>query len=73
MELINAVRTAAEANGITGVMALTERCGLSYERTRRIWSGDTSAKVADVQTVMESLGYSITYGKMKSSAYGKVK
>ena len=65
MELMKAVRVAAEANGILGVMKLTERCGLSYERTRRIWNGDTSAKVADVQVVMDSLGYAITYRKVK--------
>jgi len=65
MELINAVRMAAEDRGITGVMAITRHCGLSYERTRRIWEGDTTAKVADVQTVMESLGYAITYRKVK--------
>ena len=65
MELINAVRMAAENSGITGVMELTRHCGLSYERTRRIWEGDTTAKVADVQTVMESLGYAITYRKVK--------
>ena len=65
MELINAVRMAAEDSGITGVMALTKHCGLSYERTKRIWCGDTSAKVADVQTVMESLGYAVTYRKVK--------
>jgi len=61
MDLINAVRIAADYNGITGVMGLTKHCGLSYERTRRIWEGDTTAKVADVEKVMESLGYKIKY------------
>lgn len=61
MELINAVRTAAEHSGITGVMELTRHCGLSYERTRRIWEGDTTAKVADVQKVMECMGFTIKY------------
>ena len=65
MDLINAVRMAAEDNGITGVMKLTRHCGMSYERTKRIWNGDTTAKVADVQKVMESLGYKITYSKVK--------
>ena len=65
MELINAVRMAAEDSRITGVMALTRHCGLSYESTKRIWNGDTSAKVADVHTVMDSLGYAITYRKVK--------
>lgn len=61
MELMKAVRVAAENSGITGVMELTRHCGLSYERTRRIWEGDTTAKVADVQAVMESMGYTIKY------------
>ena len=65
MELINAVRMAAEDSGITGVMELTRHCGLSYERTRRIWEGDTTAKVADVQKVMESMGYTIKYCEVK--------
>ena len=43
-------------NGINGVLQMAEHCGLSYERTVRVWKGNTSAKVADVITVLSSLG-----------------
>ena len=65
MDLINAVRTAAEENGITGVMKLKEHCGLSYERTKRIWYGEPTSKLQDISLVMKSLGYQVCYKKIK--------
>ena len=65
MDLLLAVREAAEGNGITGVMKLKDRCGLSYERTRRIWNGDPTAKLQDILVVMESLGYGVFYEKIE--------
>ena len=56
MELKEAVQKAAIDNGINGVLQMAEHCGLSYERTVRVWKGNTSAKVADVITVLSSLG-----------------
>ena len=56
MELKEAVQKAAIDNGINGVLQMAEHCGLSYERTVRVWKGNTSAKVADVITVLGSLG-----------------
>lgn len=56
MELSKAVQKAAIDNGITGVLAMAEHCGLSYERTVRVWKGETSAKIADVITVLSSVG-----------------
>lgn len=66
MDLFNAVREAAEENGIKGVMKLKDRCGLSYERTRRVWEGDKTAKIQDVSAVMYSLGYAIRYEKINA-------
>ena len=49
------VQKAAELQGIGGVLALAEHCDLSYERTVRVWKGDTSAKIADVIRVLKSV------------------
>ncbi len=63
MELAEAVKKAAEENGITGVMKLKEHCGLSYERTARVWAGENTAKIRDVETIMSSLGYVVSFAK----------
>ncbi len=56
MNLKQAVQKAAIDNGIEGVMEMTEHCMLSYQRTRRVWEGETSAKISDVIIVLSSLG-----------------
>jgi len=56
MKMGEAVQKAAIDNGINGVMEMSKHCGLSYERTVRVWKGDTSAKFADVFTILDSLG-----------------
>lgn len=56
MNISNAVQKAAIDNGINGVVAMAEHCGLSYERTVRVWKGDNSAKIADVMEVLSSVG-----------------
>ena len=56
MNISEAVQQAADDNGIGGVVAMAEQCKLSYERTVRVWKGDHSAKLADVITVLSSVG-----------------
>lgn len=56
MNLSEAVQKAAIDNNVSGVVAMAEHCGLSYERTVRVWKGDTSAKIADVIKVLSSVG-----------------
>ena len=38
-----------------GIVALSNFCRLSYEKTVRIWKGDGSAKIVHAMTVLESL------------------
>ena len=56
MNIKEAVQKAAIDNGIGGIMEMSVRCGLSYERTVRVWKGDNNAKIADVITVLSSVG-----------------
>ena len=56
MNIKEAVQKAAIDNGIGGIMEMAEHCGLSYERTVRVWKGDNNAKIADVITVLSSVG-----------------
>lgn len=65
MKIGEVVQKAAIDNGISGVMALSEHCGLSYERTARVWRGETSAKVADVIQVLDSVGLVLKIVKSK--------
>ena len=57
------VHKAAKENGITGIMALTEVSPISYERTRKVWDGVTTAKISDYVDVMSALGYEIKFNK----------
>ena len=61
IELKKIIRTAAIKQGIEGVMALTEKCDLSYERVSRVYSGSTSAKLSDVAHVAGVLGLKIKF------------
>ena len=56
MNIKEAVQKAAIDNDINGVLQMAAHCGLSYERTVRVWKGDHSAKIADVITVLSSVG-----------------
>ncbi len=56
MNIKQAVRKAAIDNNISGVMEMVEHTGLSYARVFKVWNGDSSAKLADVVTVLSSLG-----------------
>lgn len=56
MNLKEAVQKAAIDNGIGGVLEMADHCGLSYERTVRVWKGHTNAKISDVMIVLSSLG-----------------
>ena len=64
MNMSGAVQKAAIDNGIAGVVAMAEYCGLSYERTVRVWKGDNSAKIADVITVLSSVGLKLKIEKV---------
>ena len=63
MNIKQAVRKAAIDNDIDGVMAMCDHTGLTFARMYKVWNGDTSAKVADVITVLSSLGLRLTIGK----------
>ena len=54
------VQKAAPKNGVKGVLELAKHCGLSYERTVRVWKGDTSAKISDVIIVLKSVGVKLS-------------
>lgn len=60
-ELKKIIQTGALNKDINGVMALTEKCDLSYERVSRVWSGSTNAKLADVAHVADVLGLEIKF------------
>ena len=62
MNTKNVVRKKTIDLGIGGVTALALHCGLSYERTRRVWEGDKNAKYGDVLQVCESLGLPVKIG-----------
>ncbi len=63
MNISEAVQKAAIDNGIKGILHLVEHCGIPYPRVVRIWRGDNSAKIADVITVLSSLGLKLTIEK----------
>ena len=50
------VKSEAKKQGIEGVMAMASHCGLSYEKTVRVWKGYGSAKIVDAERVLLSLG-----------------
>ena len=60
-ELKEIIRTAAIKKGIDGVMALTKKCDLSYERVSRVYGGSVSAKLSDVAHVADVLGLKIKF------------
>lgn len=57
--LAEKVKQAAAQSEITGVLAMAECAGLSYERTVRVWKGNESARLADVRQVLNSIGYDL--------------
>ena len=61
MELRNIVRKSAVDFGINGVMDLTKHCGLSYERTVKVWNGSKESKLKDVIHVLNSLDMAIKF------------
>lgn len=63
MNLSEAVQEAARSKNIGGVVAMADHCNLSYERTVRVWKGDHSAKIADVITVLSSVGLKLCIEK----------
>jgi len=56
MKIIKAVHKAMAEKGILSIEALMNFCGICYESAKEIFNGDSSAKLADVQTVLNSLG-----------------
>jgi GTP1/Obg family GTP-binding protein len=68
MDLRNIVRKTAVDYGINGVMDLKKHCGLSYERTVRVWNGSKEGKFKDVIHVLNSLDKDIEIvDKVKSN------
>tara|TARA_R110002096_G_C14124852_1_gene681288 strand:+ start:334 stop:528 length:195 start_codon:yes stop_codon:yes gene_type:complete len=63
MNIKEAVHKAAEDNGINGVLAMVDHCGIPYPRLVRIWKGDNSAKISDVISVLSSLGLKLAVEK----------
>jgi hypothetical protein len=61
MDLRTIVRKAAIDYGLNGVMDLTKHCGLSYERTVKVWGGSQECKLKDVIHVLNSLGKDVKY------------
>lgn len=59
MNLEKQVKSAAKESDITGVLAMSKKCGLTYPKTRRIWEGGENASVEDVRAVLQSLGYDL--------------
>jgi len=64
MNMSEAVQQAAKDSNIEGVIAMAKHCDLSYERTVRVWKGDHSAKIADVITVLSSVGLRLCIEKL---------
>ena len=60
-ELKRIIQDATEDKGISGVMALTELCDISYERVSRVYGGSVSAKLSDVAHVASVLGLKIKF------------
>lgn len=59
MNLEIEVKKAADASNICGVMHMSDQCGLSYERTRRVWEAHKNVSLADVRQVLNSIGYDL--------------
>ena len=59
MNLEAEVKAAAKESGITGVMEMGVKCGLSPPRTRRVWTGNEDAKIRDVRQLLQSVGYDL--------------
>ena len=62
-ELKKIIRQGALDSGIDGVMALTAKCDISYERVSRVWQGSVNAKLCDVAHVADKLGLKIKFIK----------
>lgn len=56
MKIIKAVHKAITDNGILSPEALVNFCGICYKSAVEIFNGDSKAKLADIQTVLNSLG-----------------
>ena len=63
MNIKQAVRKAAIDNNIDGVMEMVKHTGITYARMHKVWNGDSSAKIADVITVLSSLGLRLAIEK----------
>ena len=46
---------------VVGAKALSERAGISYEKTLRLLRGDTSVRLKDAVIVAECLGLKLTF------------
>ena len=62
-ELSDQVRAAMLENGVTGMIALSDRTGLSRPKTSNVWHGVKTAKIGDFITTMHNLGYDLEFVK----------
>lgn len=46
---------------VVGAKALSERAGISYEKTLRLLKGDTSVRLKDAVTVADCLGLKLAF------------
>lgn len=61
MDLKQVIRMATAKKGLNGIMELTEASGITYARAIKLWNGDTSGKLADLQKVCKALDIKIKY------------
>ena len=65
MNIAQAVQKASIDNDIKGIMELVEHCGIPYPRVYRVWHGETNAKIADVISVLSSVGLKLKIEKIE--------
>ena len=61
MELKKIIRMAAAKKSFNGVMELTKVTGLTYARVVKVWNGDKSVKLTDLEIVCKTLDIKIKY------------
>ena len=52
---------ATAKKGLNGIMELTQASGITYARAIKLWNGDTTGKLADLQKVCKTLDIKIKY------------
>ena len=63
MQVKTIIKKAMIDCDVVGAKALSERAGISYEKTLRLLKGDTSVRLKDAVTVAECLGLKLTFAE----------